>query len=236
MRTMSPKRQSSMIDIFISISLLVLIHISPVQAEDSAEIDIDSRLSFINEHLDNERSHKQIWNYGWAGISGTRLALGMSQIGTSSSDRRVVGIVDAAKSLTGLYDAFIRNPLPGLDGADSIRAMPNSTLEEKAMQLQAAESLLQKSKAWGENRRSLKQHLVYLSANLLGGAAILAFGDSDVAVNNTLVGILGGELKIFTAPQGSIRGLHDYQSRFGMVLSSFEVVPAFHGVRIAVKF
>ena len=48
----------------------------------------------------------------------------------SNHDARATGTVVAAKSAIGLADLYLR-PLPGLHGADPIRAMPGDSLEQR---------------------------------------------------------------------------------------------------------
>ena len=58
------------------------------------------------------------------------------------------------------------------------------------------EQQLLASAARAETRYSLRRHLITIGANLIGGAAILTLGDSNDAVQSTLIGIAVGEAQI----------------------------------------
>lgn len=197
---------------------------------------LDLRLDFIEQRLDAGETHARLWQYGWTGVNGVGLLLGTyNAITTDKSSRRVVGIVDAAKSAVGLADLVMR-PLPGLDGAASLGASPGATPAEQEARLQAAEQLLTAAAARAQERLSPLAHLANLGINLVGGGVILAFGHPDDAAINTLTGFAVGEVQLLSAPWAPIQDLAEYQSRFGRIVASMAVHPWPGGVELAFRF
>jgi len=215
---------------------LVLLGSAQAQQATSGPLDLDLRLGFIEHQLDDQRLHSQLWQYGWAAVNGTGLFLGSYQAATAGNgDDRVVGIVDATKSVIGLADLYFR-PLPGLYGADPIRALPGETPEQQEERLAAAERLLKADAERAEERWGWTQHVGNLAVNLAGGAAILAFGSKSSALTDTLIGVAAGEVQILSAPWEPAHSLADYRSRFGGLAASMELRPRPGGLELAFRF
>lgn len=208
------------------------------QAQPAAQgtLDLDARLGFVEQRLDDQRLHSQLWQYGWTAVNGTGLVLGTYQAAsTQNGDDRVVGIVDATKSVIGLADLYFR-PLPGLHGADPIRAMPGDTPEQQEERLAAAERLLKADAERAEERWGWQQHVGNLTVNLAGGAVILGFGSKSSALTDTLIGLAAGEVQILSAPWEPVRSLGDYRSRFGGLAAAMELRPRPGGLELAFHF
>lgn len=208
------------------------------QAQPAAQgtLDLDARLGFVEQRLDDQRLHSQLWQYGWTAVNGTGLVLGTYQAAsTQNGDDRVVGIVDATKSVIGLADLYFR-PLPGLHGADPIRAMPGDTPEQQEERLAAAERLLKADAERAEERWGWAQHVGNLAVNLAGGAVILGFGSKSSALTDTLIGLAAGEVQILSAPWEPVRSLGDYRSRFGGLAAAMELRPRPGGLELAFHF
>jgi hypothetical protein len=199
-------------------------------------LDLDARLAFIEHELDSQRLRSQAWQYGWMSVDMVGLGLGSYQATVASdAGHRATGIVDATKSALDLLNLTLL-PLPGLHGADPIRAMPGNTPEQRQAQLDAAERLLARSAARATQQRSLIEHIGNVGINVFGGAAILGFGDPRDALIDTVTGIAMGELMIFTAPWAPVRSLAEYRSRFGGLASAMQVRPRPGGLEVAFRF
>jgi hypothetical protein len=199
-------------------------------------LDLDMRLDFIERRLDAQRLHAEAWQYGWMSADAIGLGLGSYRAATENkAGHRAVGAVDATKSILDLLVQHFR-PLAGLRGADPIRAMPADTPEQRQAQLAAAERLLNADAARASERWSVLGHLGNLAMNLAGGAVILGTGDSRDALIDAGVGILAGELEIFTAPWEPLRSLADYHSRFGGLAAAMELRPRPGGLELTFRF
>ena len=198
--------------------------------------DLDARLGLIEQRLDDQRRHSRLWQYGWASANTLGLVGGAADgVAAGNHDARVTGIVVAAKSAIGLADLYLR-PLPGLHGADPIRAMPGDTPEQQQERLAAAERLLKADAERAEERWGWQQHVGNLAVNVAGGVATWAFANTTDAVADTLIGLAVGEVQILSAPWRPARTLADYDSRFGGLLTSMEVRPGPGGVEVAFRF
>src|SRR4051794_31218810 len=61
--------------------------------------DLDARLGFIEQRLDDQRRHSRLWQYGWASANTFGLVGGAADgVAAGNHDARVTGIVVAAKS------------------------------------------------------------------------------------------------------------------------------------------
>ena len=199
-------------------------------------LDLDARLAFIEHELDSQRRRSQAWQYGWMSVDTVGLGLGSYQA-TLADDvgHRARGIVDATKSAFDLLNLSLL-PLPGLRGADPIRALPGDTPEQRQAQLDAAERLLARSAARAAEQRSLIEHLGNVGINVFGGAVILGFGGPRDALVDTATGIAMGELMIFTAPWSPVRGPADYRRHFGGLAAAMQVRPWPGGLEVAFRF
>ncbi len=78
------------------------------------------------------------------------------------------------------------------------------------------------------------------AVNLVGGAAIWAFGDSSDALILTVSGIAISELAIYSQPGRAIQELEDYEKKFSghhaQKRFNWQVIPARDGAGISINF
>lgn len=179
-----------------------------------SEAEMDRRLAFISQRLNEGRPGAQWWQYGWSGFFGANTALqGYLALRANNADKQSAYTVDAVKSGAALTLMLLR-PLPAVKGDAPIQAMPAGTRAEKAARLQAAENLLRKNAARAEERTSLPRHMAALAVNFVGGTAIAAFGDFREAVISNMTGIALSQAHIWSQPARAIDDLEAYEERF----------------------
>lgn len=181
-----------------------------------SDADIDARIRFLEERLDEGRRNAQIWQYGFTSGYSLGAVLGTVQASTTSdSDTRVSAIVSAVKAVGGTARLLLA-PHPARHGADAMRAVPGGSREDRLRRLAAGEDLLQEIVERTETRWSWKRHAANLAVNAAGAAIVWPVGDRDDALIGAGVGIAVGTIMTFTMPWRSIDDAEDYRRRFGM--------------------
>jgi hypothetical protein len=90
---------------------------------------IDRRIQFLEQRLDDSRTHGQIWFWSWLAINGGSMVGNGIVAGLSGQhDDRVNYATGAALGAIGVADLFLR-PLEARYGADAIRGLPEPTRE-----------------------------------------------------------------------------------------------------------
>lgn len=203
------------------------------------ETEIDARLKFLDARLNELNRPSSIWQYGWTGFygvsSGVQLYKGIDE---NDSDDEIKYYVGAAKSAAGVA-LFLLKPLPIIVGLDDYRNLPKDTKAQKLARLREAESLMQHEAIRADNRYNLKPHLMTIGLNLLGGAVIAAFGDSDDAIESTAVGIAIGEAAIWSHPKASQKHWDAYQHKFNHKDKNawdWKLIPGHKSIALQVKF
>lgn len=196
--------------------------------------EIDRRLAFLVERLDDSKTHGQAWHYGWTA------AMLSSVIGNSvrfktndkESDHYQAG-VEMGRATLGLFDQLWFRPLETRYGADHIRVMPHAVREQRLQQLRAAEAQLERNAMRAYERSNWLVHAGTFLVNAIG-AGIVAFGDDwESAAVMFGTGILGGELRIWTAPRQPSADWDDYKrfkdTGIDEVQGGFYVLPTLNG-------
>ena len=182
-----------------------------------SDAELAARLGFLEERLDAARPTALAWQWGWTGFYSASLALNVGYaIEAEDGDDRVRAIVDATKSGVATVQTLtlVRDPLPANVGAQPMRDVPGDDRAARLERLAVGERQLLASAARAETRYSLRRHLIVLGGNLLGGAAILALGDADDALQSTLIGTAIGEAQIWSQPWRAPGDLRDYRASF----------------------
>ena len=207
---------------------------------DLPEGEIEERLEFLEQRLEATQLRAQIWQYGWVGVYGvSAIANSVEAASTDDDDDRVASIVNAGKSTIG-FTQMLLDPLPARLGADPVRAMPDGTPQGEVARLRRAEALLQASAERARQKYTFRPHLQTALVNLAGGGLIWAFGEWEDAALSTGLGLLVGELQIWTLPNQPYRDLAAYQARFGRAPglsgAGWHVAPRPNGITIAYRF
>lgn len=206
----------------------------------SAGAEVEERLAFLEERLEAAEFQGDLWQYGWFGVHSTALVFNAVDASlTADDDDRVARIVGATKSAVGI-GALLLRPLPARLGANPIRALPHGTPELERARLQAAEDLLQRSAQRARRKYTVWPHLESALVNLIGGGVILGLGDWEDAALSTGLGLVVGELQIWTVPGRPATDLAAYRDRFGPASGARRIgwylVPRPNGLALAMRF
>jgi hypothetical protein len=218
-----------------------------------SDSELDARLAFLEERLDDGERYAKIWQWGWTGGYALGVVIGVGEAiwccsnkksGDFNSakekrnEQRVTYYVTAAKGVIGTTRMlFWRHP--GRNGADSMRAIAGDSREAKLARLAEGEEVLQDVAKRAEERTNWKSHAGNIGLNLAGAGFIFGFGRDSDAWESLGVGIGVGTLHILSAPKRSIQDLDDYQTRFGMKTANrfnWTIVPTMGGAALKVTF
>lgn len=195
------------------------------------EEELDRRLAFLTERLDDGRLHAAAWSWGWLGVQGFGVGSGVAgAVNEDDSGDRARNIVDAAKSAVGVADLLVLRPMPVRAGAKPLRSMPSATFAEKRAQLLRAEEILLSAESRARQRRSWVTHLGNLGFNLAGSAVLLGLGHGQAAWITLATGFVGGEAQIWSEPWRAPRDVEDYRRLIAAESPvAREPAPAFRG-------
>ena len=211
-----------------------------VAASAIPDAELAARLDFLERRLDAARPASLAWQWGWTGFYSASLAANAGYAAVADDhDDRVRAIVDAVKSGVAMVQTLrlARDPLPGNLGAEPMRAKPGEDRAARLQRLAVGERQLLASAERAETRYDLGRHLLVVGGNLLGGAAILAFGSARDAITSTAIGTAIGEAQIWSQPWRAQRDLADYRSAFPDASGTgWELRPRGPGVELVLRF
>jgi hypothetical protein len=170
------------------------------RAADLPEEEIDRRLTFLVNRLDERQFHAAAWKYTWLVVNGggvivSAVQAGLADDGTDQANE----IAQAGKAAIGTTYLLV-NPMPGTSGADPIREMPGATRQDKLAQLAGAEELLAREAERAKDRTSWLLHLGNLFINAAAAAPALALGDEALAAESFGIGAAVGVIQILSQP------------------------------------
>jgi hypothetical protein len=215
--------------------------------------ELDERLDFLENRLDDGERYAKIWQYGWTGFYSIGIVYGVGKSITCCSNKksgpansvrkkrneqRVTYIVTAVKSTIGTSRLLLTRH-PGRNGADEMRAIEGDSREAKLERLAVGEGVLQAVAKRAKQRTDWRAHAGNIGLNLVGAAFTFGFGRESDAWESLGVGIGVGTLNILTAPKRGIQDLEDYETRFGMKTASrfnWSIVPTAGGAALQVTF
>ena len=189
----------------------------------ATDADIDRRLRFLEERLDDSKLHGQIWWYGWLTVNtGSAVGLGLAAGLTDDNDDTVKNATNATKAAIGLTRMLL-DPLEARHGADKIRALPEASREEKLAKLRAAEDQLRRNAERADSRWSIAKHAGNVAINTAAGAFVAWRGETGHAYEVGVGGFIGGLAFLLTQPWGPSQDWKDYQALNGGDRSSLGV-------------
>ena len=204
-----------------------------------SDSELDARLRFLEERLDDGETWVEYWQWGWAGVYSASVVYGTTRaIEAEQQNNRTDHIVSAVKSTIGISWLLLCRH-PGRNGADSMRAVTGNSRKARLSRLAEGEVLLQAVAKRAEQRTDWRIHAGNIALNLAGAGFIFGFGRDSDAWQSLGIGIAVGELSIWSEPERGIRDLSDYQTRFGMKTASrfhWTIVPTMGGAAVMVTF
>jgi hypothetical protein len=206
---------------------------------DLTDEEVARRLAFIETRLDSHRRHAEIWHWSWTVINGgAAVGLGIAAGLTDSRSDRINFATQAALASFGVVDLYFTRPIPGRQGADPIRALPQTSHAERLEALDAAEALLRDSARRDRFRKGWRAQVGNVAVNLAAGGIVWAAGDGEAGLITALSGIAGGLLYLYTEPWGRNADLIEYEHLTAesprRPASSWSVVP--NGMGVALRY
>jgi len=209
-------------------------------SDEISNAELEQRLKFIETRLARQSPNARYWQHGWTGFhAASAVVQGVLAVDADDSDDEVNYLVGAVKSTGALAQMLIR-PLPAVQSATRFQALPSRSREERIHKVAQGEALLHENADHAATRTSWKRHLIGVGANLFGGVAIAAFGDSSDAVTSTLLGVAVSEANIWTEPSRALNDLEDYQHNKWVQREtsnvSWHIVPLARRVEVKFRF
>lgn len=205
-----------------------------------SDAELDQRIAWLKTTLDATAGYSKFWQYGWASGYTLGIGIGVAQAATTSkNDTRVNSIVTASKAVIGTA-RMLWDPHPGRLGADPMRAISGDDRSAKLQRLAVGESQLTRVSERAQKRLRWERHVGSVALNLVGGAFVAGFGDWEDALISTAVGVVVGEVMIFSSPKAAASNLSDYQQKFAGITRPDEwqvsLIPTGMGAAIRVDF
>ena len=160
---------------------------------------IDRRLAFLMQEMDDTKLHAAAWQYGWIFIDSAGALASAGQAAFGDEDKLAYHTMRAVKGAIGTA-YLVLNPQPLRCGAEPIRRMPSETHSDKMDQLLAAENLMVEAAERAHQRTSWAYHIGNLLFNAAGAGAVYATGDESGALQALLIDTAAGELQVWTQP------------------------------------
>lgn len=214
----------------------------PTSAEAAAALpdaEIERRLAFITQRLDDGRTHAFLWQWGFFALNAGGMIAGAAVAPGDEGDDQVYDIIAASKGLIGvLY--LLTSPMPGRHGADPIRDMPAATHAERAAQLAAAEALLYETAGRSYQRTSWVLHAGNAAINAAGASVLLAREAYGKAAQSFFIDFTVGEAQILLQPWQPLHDWKDYEQFTTGVppepQARWQLVPQAEGLALRLEF
>jgi hypothetical protein len=188
---------------------------APDPALSRCEPELAARLRFLEPELASNAQYARRWWWAWNGVYAGGIVYGSARAATRNGrgDRANEG-VNAVKSAIGLSRNLIW-PAPALEGAEDLRSIDPSLPGACAERLARAEERLKRAAEDSrEERRTWLPHLANLALNLAGALVVAEGFDEGTGYSSGVLGILMGELHIWTHPWQAESTLEEYRERF----------------------
>ena len=206
-----------------------------------SDAQIDERVEFLTERLNEGQKNAKIWQVGFTTGWSLGVVLSTVQAATTSvKDTRATAIVTAVKASIGVARLLVW-PHPGARGAEPILAIEGDSRAAKLARLEAGELQLSRTAKRGASRKTWLPHLGNVGLNLIGGGILVGVASTKDGLISAGVGILAGEVMLWTMPWRSVQDLDDYEKRFDDGLPSkpqvtWRIAPRMGGGAIEVTF
>jgi hypothetical protein len=204
---------------------------APADHGSLSDAQIDQRIQFLEQRLDDSKTHGQIWFWSWMTINaGSMIGNGIVAGLSGQHDDRVNYWTGAALGAIGVADQLLR-PLEARYGADPVRGLPDATREQKLAKLRAAEDQLRRNAERAEQRHQILPYAGNAVLALAAGLVVGLWGERGAGVQTGISTLIGGALDIATQPARPEQDWESYLAMTGrrsagvdvdMVLATFE--------------
>lgn len=175
----------------------------PITAEAAARLSeeqIQQRLAFLTEKLEENRTHAAWWYYGFLAVNAGGMAAGAATAAIEDDkDDQVYDILNASLGLIGT-SYLLGAPLPGRSGATPIYEMPFDTHEQRAAQLAEAEEILYGAAGRAKQRTGWLLHTGNVVLNAAAASVLLARESYGNAALLFFLNAAVGEAQILLTP------------------------------------
>lgn len=176
-------------------------------------LDDEEKLKFLNMRFNQAASDSKMWQYGWFGLfSGVATLNGIAYSQTEGPHNRYDRKVGFTTSFLGAADMLL-NPMKTHSFAEQLRAMPESTAEQRYSKRIQAEAWM---KVAAERERYEQSTLNHVLASVVNGLAGLAVAKDDGRVADGwmtfITGVVASEVKILSAPEHMMETEYLYNS------------------------
>lgn len=214
------------------------------RADAGSDSTVGERIQYIQQALDAGTGSARLWWDGWVAFYSGATAVSLAAaLTTNSKILQVTGGVSAAESLIGLGGMLIF-PYKARTAAETLRNMPDTTPEDKARKLAAAEELLKQSSDAEIAGKSWIQHLLGVLVNAAGAGVVWGVYGSRIrqaggtpweqALELFVVGTGVSELQIWTEPTRAITDEKNYLNmQHPRIEPSLLILPSENGLSIA---
>lgn len=207
-----------------------------------SDAEIDERLSYLEQSINDVSSPYAYWQYGWSGLySVSAISNFSTALDEDDHDEEVLAWVSGLKSSAALAKMLLE-PVPLLAEPD-VSGFANDTVEEqralKLVKLKEYETQLSATALRSDERYQWQTHATTIGVNLIAAAAIATWGDSDDALGSAALGIGMGELAIWTQPTKATQQWQSYQTHFSDIEKesvSWYLVPKLNGLDLVMTF
>jgi len=206
--------------------------------------EVGERIAFIEERLEGARRWSNWWWKGWTGgyAFGTLLTSAQAATEGDTGDR-AVSVVSAVKAAFGTTRLYIYQPT-ARRGADPLGAAPPGDAAACQRRLDLAEQRLHDSAHETGRAFRWKSHIFNVALNSLG--AVVAgegWGSRGEAWTSAGIGVVVGELQIWTQPRQPVTDLAEYEQHFSGTAASvsspglaLSVIPMGQGAALRLSF
>jgi hypothetical protein len=188
-----------------------------------SDAQIDQRIQFLEQRLDDSRTHGQIWYWSWMTINaGSMVGNGVVAAMRSKHDDQVNYGTGAVLGAIGVADQLLR-PLEARYGADPVRGLPDRTREQKLAKLRAAEDQLRRNAERAEQRTQIMPYVGNAGLALAAGLVVGLWGETGSGIQTGVSTVIGGTLDLWTEPGRPARDWEDYLAMTGRRTAGIEV-------------
>lgn len=185
----------------------------PITAEAAAQLSeaqIQQRLAFLTEKLEDNRTHAALWYYGFLAVNVGGMAAGAATAAVEEdTDDQIYDILNASLGLIGT-GYLLGAPLPGRSGADPIYDMPFDTHAQRAAQLAEAESILYGAAGRAKQRTGWLLHTGNVVLNAAAASVLLARESYGNAALLFFLNTAVGEAQILLTPWAPLGMWEEY--------------------------
>ena len=213
---------------------------APARLAMLSDAEVDARLQYLEQSLDDRRTYAKWWWRGWTGFYALGVGVQSTRAAIESEDGKQADlVVSAVKALGGTIN-LLRHPLAWKDGADPVRELPNETREDRLARLALAEKMLHEEARAADRKYKWISHVANIGVNAAGAAIVHGgWNDRTRAWRSAGVGIAVGEIMLWTSPGWHRPAWDEYERRFDPAAASrvsWRVLPTIGGVAVEARF